>query len=147
MTRPPRTATARRSTISAARRCGPSSLARTCSTVSGCDAPGDASTHASSSAPLTACSPSSGWPPSANAPCRKGRQMAVTTDKSAGSAIRPFTVEIPQADVEDLRARIAATRWPEKETVADETQGVQLATIQALARYWVGEYDFGRVEA
>ena len=50
--------------------------------------------------------------------------------------IRPFTIETPEADLEDLRARIAATRWPEKETVDDESQGVQLATMQELARYW-----------
>ena len=63
--------------------------------------------------------------------------MAVTTEKSAdATAIRPFTIDIPEADLEDLRARIAATRWPEKETVDDDSQGVQLATMQALARYW-----------
>ena len=57
--------------------------------------------------------------------------MAVTTERSAGTtAIRPFTVEIPEAELEDLRARIAATRLPEKETVADDSQGVQLATMQ-----------------
>src|SRR4029453_7246499 len=61
--------------------------------------------------------------------------------------IRPFSVEVREEDLVDLRRRIAATRWPEKETVADETQGVQLATIQELARYWGSEYDFGRVEA
>jgi pimeloyl-ACP methyl ester carboxylesterase len=62
-------------------------------------------------------------------------------------AIRPFRVEVTEAELNDLRQRIAATRWPEKETVADDTQGVQLATMQALARYWETEYDFGRVEA
>jgi pimeloyl-ACP methyl ester carboxylesterase len=56
-------------------------------------------------------------------------------------------VVVPQAELEDLRRRIASTRWPEKETVADQSQGVQLATIQALASYWGSEYDFGRVEA
>jgi pimeloyl-ACP methyl ester carboxylesterase len=61
--------------------------------------------------------------------------------------IRPFSVEVREEDLVDLRRRIAATRWPEKETVADETQGVQLATIQELARYWGSDYDFGRVEA
>ena len=71
-----------------------------------------------------------------------------TGESSAGpSAIRPFTVEIPEADLEDLRARIAATRLPSKELVADRSQGVQLATIRALADYWATEYDFGRVEA
>ncbi len=61
--------------------------------------------------------------------------------------IRPFHVDIPEEELADLRRRIAATRWPERETVADETQGVQLATMQELVRYWGSEYDFGRVEA
>jgi pimeloyl-ACP methyl ester carboxylesterase len=69
------------------------------------------------------------------------------TGVAAGTEIRPFTVEVPQAELEDLRRRIAATRWPERETVDDQSQGVQLATIQELARYWAEEYDFGRVEA
>ena len=74
--------------------------------------------------------------------------MSTVTETSAGPAeIRPFTVEIPEAELEALRARIAATRWPEKETVGDQSQGVQLATIQALARYWATDYDFRRVEA
>ena len=74
--------------------------------------------------------------------------MAVTTAKSAGdTTIRPFTIETPEADLEDLRARIAATRWPEKETVEDPSQGVQLATMQALARYWATEYDWRKCEA
>jgi len=74
--------------------------------------------------------------------------MAVMTEKSAdATAIRPFTIDIPEADLEDLRARIAATRWPEKETVDDDSQGVQLATMQALARYWVDEYDWRKCEA
>ncbi len=71
-----------------------------------------------------------------------------TAETSAGdAAIRPFTVEIPEAELEALRARIAATRWPSKELVADRSQGVQLATTRALADYWANEYDFGRVEA
>ena len=61
--------------------------------------------------------------------------------------IRPFQVEVPQADLEELRRRIGATRWPTKELVADRSQGVQLATTRALADYWANEYDFGRVEA
>jgi hypothetical protein len=74
--------------------------------------------------------------------------MAGTTAESADTkAIRPFRVEIPEAEIEGLRARIAATRWPETETVADQSQGVQLATIQALARYWATDYDFRRFEA
>ena len=61
--------------------------------------------------------------------------MAVITKRSAGdTTIRPFTIEIPEAELEDLRARIADTRFPEKETVEDRSQDVDLATIQALAR-------------
>ncbi len=71
-----------------------------------------------------------------------------TVERSADpSEIRSFTVEIPEAEVEALRARIAATRWPSKELVPDRSQGVQLATTRALADYWANEYDFGRVEA
>ena len=74
--------------------------------------------------------------------------MAVTTEKSAdATAIRPFTFEAPEAELEELRARITATRWPEKETVADQSQGVPLAMIQELARYWATEYDWRKVEA
>jgi pimeloyl-ACP methyl ester carboxylesterase len=62
-------------------------------------------------------------------------------------AIRPFRVNVPQADLDDLRRRIKATRWPEQETVADSSQGVQLATTQRLARYWATEYDWRKVEA
>jgi len=61
--------------------------------------------------------------------------------------IRPFRVDIPEEHLVDLRRRIAATRWPERETVADESQGVQLATMQELVRYWGTEYDFRRLEA
>ena len=59
--------------------------------------------------------------------------------------IRPFHVDVPEEQLDDLRRRIASTRWPEKELVDDQSQGVQLATIQALARYWSTEYDFRRV--
>ncbi len=64
------------------------------------------------------------------------------------TAIRPFAkVNFPEADLTELRTRINATRWPEKETVTDVTQGVQLATIQALAQYWGAEYDWRKIEA
>ena len=66
--------------------------------------------------------------------------MATTESPAGATAIRPFTVEIPDAEVEDLRARIVATRLPEKEPVKDASQGVQLATMQALVRYWGTEY-------
>ncbi|MGH8638330.1 MAG: epoxide hydrolase family protein [Burkholderiales bacterium] len=73
--------------------------------------------------------------------------MADNTEKSAdATAIRPLTGETPQADLDDLRARIEATRWPEKEPVEDQSQGVQLETMQALARYWVDEYDWRKCE-
>ncbi len=61
--------------------------------------------------------------------------------------IRPFQVEIPEEQIDDLRRRIAATRWPSKELVDDRSQGVQLATLQALASYWAEDYDFGKLEA
>ncbi len=74
--------------------------------------------------------------------------MSVVAEKSAdATAIRPFTIEIPEADLENLRARIEATRLPSVELVADRSQGVQLATIQELARYWTTDYDWRRCEA
>ena len=66
---------------------------------------------------------------------------------STEAPIRPFRVEVAQADIDELLRRIQSTRWPEKETVADQSQGVQLATMEALARYWATEYDFGRLKA
>ena len=63
------------------------------------------------------------------------------------TTVRPFRVEVPEEDLAELRRRIAATRWPEKEPVEDQSQGVQLATMQALVRYWETEYDFRRLEA
>jgi pimeloyl-ACP methyl ester carboxylesterase len=62
-------------------------------------------------------------------------------------AVRPFRVDVPEEDLVDLRRRIAATQWPEKETVADDSQGVRLAAIQELARYWVTDYDWRKAEA
>ena len=63
------------------------------------------------------------------------------------TAIRPFRVEVPETEILELRRRIEATRWPTRELVDDRSQGVQLATMQALARYWATEYDLRRVEA
>ncbi|GHO77578.1 hydrolase [Ktedonobacter sp. SOSP1-85] len=71
----------------------------------------------------------------------------INTTIQTQSAIRPFRINIPEEELVELRRRIAATRWPEKETVADQSQGVQLATIQELARYWATEYDWRKVEA
>jgi pimeloyl-ACP methyl ester carboxylesterase len=64
-----------------------------------------------------------------------------------GEGVRPFRIGVPEEDLLDLRRRIGATQWPEKETVADESQGVQLATIQELARYWATDYDWRKCEA
>src|SRR5437016_208720 len=63
------------------------------------------------------------------------------------NAIRPFHVSVPEAELTELRRRVKATRWPERETVTDATQGVQLATTQALAQYWGTNYDWRKVEA
>ena len=66
---------------------------------------------------------------------------------SSGTEIRPFQVSMPEDAIADLRRRIAATRWPSRELVADRSQGVQLATIQELARYWTTGYDWRACEA
>ena len=75
--------------------------------------------------------------------------MSATIANSAdAAAIRPFTIpEVPEAELDELRARIATTRWPTTELVADRSQGVQLATIQELARYWTTSYDWRKCEA
>ncbi|MBU1374902.1 MAG: epoxide hydrolase 1 [Alphaproteobacteria bacterium] len=65
----------------------------------------------------------------------------------AVSAIRPYRIQIPQAALDDTKRRILATRWPEKETVGDDSQGVQLATMKALAHYWANGYDWKSCEA
>jgi pimeloyl-ACP methyl ester carboxylesterase len=70
----------------------------------------------------------------------------MTTAVDRSTEIRPFRVEFSQQDIDELRRRLQQTRWPEKETVEDHSQGVPLATIQELVRYWANEYDFGRVE-
>ena len=63
------------------------------------------------------------------------------------SAIRPFHIDIPEEELIDLRRRIAATRWPEREAVTDTSQGVQLATMRKLADYWASDYDWRKCEA
>jgi pimeloyl-ACP methyl ester carboxylesterase len=70
--------------------------------------------------------------------------MSTTVDTA--TEIRPFHVDVPQEDLDDLRRRILATRWPSKELVPDRSQGVQLATLQTLARFWVTEYDWRKAE-
>src|SRR4030095_10237285 len=74
--------------------------------------------------------------------------MTQLIDVMEATAIRPFqVVSVPDAELTDLRRRIDATRWPERETVKDASQGIQLATIQKLARYWASDYDWRNVEA
>ena len=70
----------------------------------------------------------------------------MSTAFATQTEIRSFRFEFPHHEMDELRRRIVATRWPTKELVADRSQGVQLATAQALARYWNAEYDFGRIE-
>jgi pimeloyl-ACP methyl ester carboxylesterase len=87
------------------------------------------------------------WAQSPSPPASGNTSTAATAAQDS-TAIRPFTVPIaPQAALDDLRRRIAATRWPEKETVADQSQGVQLATMQKLASYWGKDYDWRKCEA
>jgi pimeloyl-ACP methyl ester carboxylesterase len=79
------------------------------------------------------------------------KEAVMTTTQLAtvveSTAVRPFQVNVPEADLIDLRRRIVATRLPEKETVTDFTQGVPLATVEKLARYWATEYDWRKIEA
>src|SRR6202051_589066 len=76
------------------------------------------------------------------------RPLPAQMPAAAGDpAIRPFRVNVPEADLADLRKRIAATKWPEREQVADASQGVQLATMQKLAQYWANEHDWRKCEA
>ncbi len=70
--------------------------------------------------------------------------MSVTAEPTA---IRPFRIDVPQEQLDELRGRVDATRWPTRELVADRSQGVQLATMQALARYWATDYDWRACEA
>jgi hypothetical protein len=78
-------------------------------------------------------------------------QAAGTQQSGASSnskdAIRPFRVNIPEEQIVDLRKRIAATRWPDKELVTDESQGIRLAEVQELVRYWGTDYDWRKGEA
>jgi pimeloyl-ACP methyl ester carboxylesterase len=75
------------------------------------------------------------------------QEAVMSTTIENATDVRSFHVTIPEEQIDDLRRRIAATRWPTKELVADRSQGVQLATLQALARYWTSEYDWRRCEA
>src|SRR5689334_11982792 len=71
---------------------------------------------------------------------------AAATPPPDGEAIRPFTARVPQREIDELRRRIAATRWPDRETVADQSQGAQLAKLQELVRYWGTDYDWRKIE-
>jgi pimeloyl-ACP methyl ester carboxylesterase len=71
----------------------------------------------------------------------------MSTTVETTTEIRPFHAEIPQEEIDDLRRRLAATRWPDKETVGDASQGVQLATLKALVDYWATDYDWRKAEA
>src|SRR5262249_18397441 len=96
-----------------------------------------------------------GWRPACpyNVNSSKGDTMAQTSttqgkgQEADNTAIRPFHVSVPETELTELRRRINATRWPEQETVSDASQGVKLATTQALARYWATEYDWRKIEA
>src|SRR5260221_691839 len=87
-------------------------------------------------------------------PQTEARAQAITSGPSAtkakagGSddAIRPFRVHFSDAALADMKRRIAATRWPQPEIVADQSQGVQLATVQKLASYWATDYDWRKIE-
>src|SRR5439155_16048011 len=80
----------------------------------------------------------------ATVPAVAGNSVAA---RENSEAIRPFHINIPKSDLTELRRRIKATQWPEKELVSDPSQGVQLATMQKLARYWATDYDWRKVEA
>ena len=73
--------------------------------------------------------------------------ISLSSEQTTGTkAIHPFQVSVPETELTELRRRINATKWPERETVTDATQGVQLATTQALARYWATEYDWRKID-
>src|SRR5215212_1692332 len=82
-----------------------------------------------------------------SSPSPSRMEIVMTSAAETAIDIRPFQVEIPEEELAELRRRIEATRWPSKELVADRSQGVQLATLQALARYWTTDYDWRRCEA
>jgi pimeloyl-ACP methyl ester carboxylesterase len=106
-----------------------------------------------SSAVMTMLAAHLGMTGSARAQTAKESTMTTATDRryaaqdATSTDIRPFQVEVPEADLNDLQQRLAATRLPSKELVDDRSQGVQLATIQELTRYWATDYDWRKVEA
>jgi pimeloyl-ACP methyl ester carboxylesterase len=76
-----------------------------------------------------------------------GKESTMASLSGEEAAVRPFRIDVPEAELVELRRRIADTQWPEKEPVADDSQGVKLATMQELARYWATDYDWRKVEA
>ena len=76
-----------------------------------------------------------------------GGSASATEPRGSSTAVRQFQIGFAEAELDDLRRRINATRWPERETVNDDSQGVPLATMQELARYWATDYDWRRCEA
>src|SRR6186997_230426 len=76
----------------------------------------------------------------------KGGMVASIQVGDVATDVRPFQVEVAQEDLDDLRRRIAETRWPSKELVIDRSQGVQRGTLKELARYWASNYDWSRAE-
>lgn len=83
----------------------------------------------------------------AGASARTSSQGSLTAGTTDDTAIRPFSVNFPDEALADLRRRVAATRWPSQELVADDTQGVRLATMRKLADYWANQYDWRKAEA
>src|SRR5918995_108173 len=81
-----------------------------------------------------------------SAPSRSRVEQRQEAPVTTETTIRPFRVDVPEEDLDELRRRIAAARWPSKELVEDRSQGVQLATTQELARYWRTDYDWRKVE-
>src|ERR671914_2824575 len=76
-----------------------------------------------------------------------GKGTRMSSPVGEGVEVRPYRIDVPEEELADLRRRIAATRWPSKELVEDRSQGVQLATMQELTRYWVTDYDWRKAEA
>src|ERR687897_3357436 len=81
-----------------------------------------------------------------SSPAPSRTELVMTSAAETAIDIRPFQVEIPEEELAELRRRIEATRWPSTELIADRSQGVQLATLQALARYWTNGYDWRNCE-
>src|SRR3712207_181806 len=75
-----------------------------------------------------------------------GEETSMSSSVGEGVEIRPFRIDVPEEDLDDLRRRVLAARWPSKELVEDRSQGVQLEALQELARYWTTDYDWRKCE-